>query len=74
MHALVRFASIAACNQFSTRDLREPATEALGFETDSYSLASLLRSIPAKRQGAHSKSAADAPLTTGLLQSSAGDS
>jgi len=41
MHTLVRFANIAACNQFSTRDLLEPATEALGVESDSYSLASL---------------------------------
>jgi hypothetical protein len=41
MHALVRFANIAACNQFSTRDLHEPAMEALGVASDSYSLASL---------------------------------
>ena len=41
MHALVRFANIAACNQFSTRDLHQPATEALGVASDNYSLASL---------------------------------
>jgi hypothetical protein len=41
MHALVRFANIAARNQFSTRDLHAPATEALGVASDSYSLASL---------------------------------
>jgi hypothetical protein len=41
MHALVRLANIAACNQFSTRDLHQPAAEALGVELDSSSLASL---------------------------------
>jgi len=41
MHALVRFANIAACNQFSTRDLHEPAMDALGVASDNYSLASL---------------------------------
>jgi hypothetical protein len=41
MHALVRFANIAACSQFSTRDLQSPAAEALGVGLENYSLASL---------------------------------
>jgi len=41
MHALVRFANIAASNQFSTKDLHAPAAEAMGVALDQYSLASL---------------------------------
>ena len=99
MHALVRFANIAACNQFSTRDLHKPATEALAVESDSYSLASLrydLSKLRAKgliqkleRTRRYQLTRAGysicvvflklferiyAPLTTGLLQSVAGDS
>jgi hypothetical protein len=99
MHALVRFANIAACNQFSTRDLLEPATEALGVESDSYSLASLrydlsklrakglLHKVPRTRRYQLTRQGYSicvvflklferiyAPLTTGLLQSVAGDS
>jgi hypothetical protein len=99
MHALVRFANIAACNQFSTRDLHEPATEALGVESDSYSLASLrydlsklrakglLHKVPRTRRYQLTRQGYSlcvvflklferiyAPLTTGLLQSVAGES
>jgi hypothetical protein len=99
MHALVRFANIAACNQFSTRDLQEPAMEALGVASDSYSLASLrydlsklrakglLHKVPRTRRYQLTRQGYSicviflklferiyAPLTTGLLQSVAGDS
>lgn len=99
MHALVRFANIAACNQFSTRDLHEPATEALGVELDSYSLSSLrydlsklrakglIQKVPRTRRYQLTRQGYSicvvflklferiyAPLTTGLLQSIAGDS
>jgi hypothetical protein len=40
MHVLVRFANIAARNQFSTRDLHQPTAEARAWDCD-YSLASL---------------------------------
>ena len=41
MHALVRFANIAAGSQFYTRDLYSHVAEALGVTTDQYTLASL---------------------------------
>jgi hypothetical protein len=41
MHALVRFANIAAGGTFTTSDLYAPALEALGFNASQYSLASL---------------------------------
>ena len=41
MHALVRFANIAAGGVFRTSDLHEPAAEALGCAPADYSLASL---------------------------------
>ncbi len=99
MHALVRFANIAACNQFTTRDLHEPAMEALAVASDNYSLASLrydlsklrakglLHKVPRTRRYQLTRQGYSicvvflklferiyAPLTTGLLQSVAGDS
>jgi len=41
MHALVRFANIAAGSQFSTRDLHNHVAEALGVTTEQYTLGSL---------------------------------
>src|SRR6202166_2564170 len=41
MHALVRFANVAAGSQFCTRDLHSHVTEALGVTTDQYTLGSL---------------------------------
>jgi hypothetical protein len=41
MHALVRFANIAAGSQFYTRDLHSHVTDALGVTTDQYTLGSL---------------------------------
>jgi hypothetical protein len=41
MHALVRFANIAAGSQFYTRDLHSHVAEALGKSTDQYTLGSL---------------------------------
>jgi hypothetical protein len=41
MHALVRFANIAAGSQFSTRDLHSHVAEALGVSIDQYTLGSL---------------------------------
>jgi hypothetical protein len=41
MHALVRFANIAAGGQFTTVELHEPALHALGMRPEQYSLASL---------------------------------
>ena len=41
MHALVRFANIAAGSQFSTRDLHGHVAQALGVTTDQYTLGSL---------------------------------
>jgi hypothetical protein len=41
MHALVRFANIAAGSQFSTRDLHNHVAEALGLTVDRYTLGSL---------------------------------
>ena len=41
MHALVRFAHIAAGDTFTTRDLQAPAAAALDVSTDQYCLASL---------------------------------
>lgn len=41
MHALVRFANIAAGSQFYTRDLHQHVAEALGLDTGQYSLSSL---------------------------------
>jgi hypothetical protein len=41
MHALVRFAHIAAGDTFTTRDLHAPAAAALDATTDQFSLASL---------------------------------
>ena len=41
MHALVRFAHIAAGDTFTTRDLHAPAAAALDVTTDQYRLASL---------------------------------
>jgi hypothetical protein len=41
MHALVRFAHIAAGDPFTTRDLHEPTAAALDMTTDHYRLASL---------------------------------
>jgi len=41
MHAVVRFANIAAGGTFTTSDLYEPALDALGFTASKYSLASL---------------------------------
>jgi hypothetical protein len=41
MHALVRFAHIAAGDTFTTRDLHEPTAAALDMTTDQYRLASL---------------------------------
>ena len=41
MHALVRFAPIAAGGAFTTLDLHGPASKALGASIDKYSLASL---------------------------------
>jgi hypothetical protein len=41
MHALVRFANIAAGRQFSTRDLHSHVVEALGVTVDQYTLGSL---------------------------------
>jgi hypothetical protein len=41
MHALVRFANIAAGGQFTTADLHAPALQALGRSETEYSLASL---------------------------------
>jgi hypothetical protein len=41
MHALVRFANLAAGNQFYTRDLHRHVAEALGVTTDQYRLGSL---------------------------------
>jgi hypothetical protein len=41
MHALVRFANIAAGSQFCTRDLHGHVAEALGVTTDQYTLGSL---------------------------------
>ncbi len=41
MHALVRFANIAAGSQFSTRDLHRHVAEALGVTMDQYTLGSL---------------------------------
>jgi len=41
MHALVRFANIAAGSQFYTRDLHRHVAEALGLDTGQYSLGSL---------------------------------
>ena len=40
MHALVRFANIAAGGQFTTADLYQPALEVLGLKETQYSLAS----------------------------------
>lgn len=40
MHALVRFANIAAGSTFSTREVYEPALDALGCDPSQYSLAS----------------------------------
>jgi hypothetical protein len=41
MHALVRFAHIAADDTFTTRDLHEPTAAALDTTTDQYRLGSL---------------------------------
>jgi hypothetical protein len=41
MHALVRFANIAAGNTFSTAELHRPTAEALGCDPSEYTLASL---------------------------------
>ncbi len=41
MHALVRFANIAAGGSFTTSDLYAPALDALGLNASKYSLASL---------------------------------
>jgi hypothetical protein len=41
MHALVRFAHIAAGDTFTTRDLHEPTAAALDTTTDQYRLAAL---------------------------------
>jgi hypothetical protein len=41
MHALVRFANIAAGGRFTTADLHGPALDALGLTASEYSLASL---------------------------------
>src|ERR1017187_8944585 len=41
MHALVRFANIAAGSQFSTRDLHNHVAEALGVTMHQYTLGSL---------------------------------
>jgi DNA-binding transcriptional ArsR family regulator len=41
MHALVRFANLAAGGEFTTTDLHTPAREALGASDSDYSLASL---------------------------------
>ena len=41
MHALVRFANVAAGGQFTTADLYAPALDALGKTETEYSLASL---------------------------------
>jgi DNA-binding transcriptional ArsR family regulator len=41
MHALVRFAHIAAGNTFSTAELLGPAVEALGYSPTEYRLSSL---------------------------------
>ena len=41
MHALIRFAHIAAGSQFYTRDLHSHVAEALGTTTAEYALASL---------------------------------
>jgi hypothetical protein len=41
MHALVRFANIAAGGSFTTKDLHGPALEALGLTESQYTLASL---------------------------------
>jgi hypothetical protein len=40
MHALVRFANIAAGATFTTKDVYEPALDALGCDASAYSLAS----------------------------------
>ncbi len=52
MHALVRFAHIAAANTFTTADIYGPTAEALGHPSTPYSLASLrydLSKLRAKR-------------------------
>lgn len=41
MHALVRFANIAAGNEFYTKDLHPHVAEAMGVQPDQYTLASL---------------------------------
>ncbi len=41
MHALVRFANIAAGGSFTTKDLHGPALDALGLTESQYSLSSL---------------------------------
>lgn len=41
MHALVRFANIAAGSQFTTRDLHDYVAQALGLKTTDYKLSSL---------------------------------
>jgi hypothetical protein len=41
MHALVRFANVAAGNTFSTSELHGPAAEALGYAQSEYTLSSL---------------------------------
>ena len=41
MHALVRFANVAAESQFSTRDLHSHVADSLGVTTDQYTLGSL---------------------------------
>jgi hypothetical protein len=45
MHALVRFANIAAGSTFTTADLYPPALDALGLPLSQYSLATLPAAI-----------------------------
>jgi hypothetical protein len=55
MHALVRFAHIAAANTFTTAEIHPAVIEALGCAPDHYTLASLRYDLSKLRQDAHAE-------------------
>jgi hypothetical protein len=63
MHALVRFAHVAAGNNFTTVEIHAHVIKALGYSPDRYTLASL-RSPQAASQGARRQAPEFPPLST----------
>jgi hypothetical protein len=63
MHALVRFAHIAAGNTFTTTEIHPAVVEALGFAPEHYTFASLRYDV-SKIQGSYCQAPQLSPLST----------